>query len=158
MSNNEQSNKTISFNWGSGIMVAIILFIITTLSVVAYLVSLDYHVVAENYYEKAEKYQQHIDRVEQASAMDQPVEITLAADKRSLTITFPSSVSVDDITGSIKLYRPSDSSLDRNLKLALNTNHTQHIETKRLIAGKWIVKLQWSSDNEKYYTQKDIFL
>ena len=158
MNNEDQSNRRIHFNWGTAITGAIILFIVTTLSVVAYLVSLDYYVVDKNYYEKAERYQQHIEQVEQASAMVEPVQIKLGGDKKMMTIAFPASVSVDDINGTVQLYRPSDSSLDRTLKLSLDDNRVQHIATGELISGKWIVKIQWAEASKKYFTQKDIFL
>ena len=158
MNKEQQNTQPSRFNWGTGLAVAITLFVFTTLGVVGYLISLDFHVVAENYYEQAENYQQHIDRVEQSSELEEPVKIGLSADKKTVAITFPESEYVKGITGTVELYRPSDSSLDRVLKLDLNENRTQHIDAAKLLKGKWTVKLNWSLGSKEYYTQQNVFL
>ncbi len=49
------------FNWGTGIFLAVTLFVIATLSVVSYLISLDFYLVSNDHYEQGVEYQETID-------------------------------------------------------------------------------------------------
>ncbi len=156
-SSNEKSGG-FSWDWGKGLTVAILLFIITTLSVVGYIISLDYHMVTENHYEKAVNYQDHIDRVEQAGSMDRPVEIKLLREEQVVRLQFPNTLALDNLEGTVELYRPNDSSLDQKIDLALDRNGVQEINGHNLAKGKWLVKVSWSAEGKNYYKQESIFL
>lgn len=156
--NNDSQPQSSGFNWGKGLTVAIVLFICSTLGVVGYIVSLDYHMVTENHYEKAVNYQQHIERLEQASAMKKPVEIELLRKDQRIEIRFPSSLKGNILSGTIELYRPNDSSKDRKIQLILDQSGIQQIEAQNLAKGKWLVKVNWSSENKNYYKQQSIFI
>ena len=147
-----------SWDWGKGLTLAILLFITATLSVVGYIISLDYHMVTENHYEKAVNYQDHIDRVEETENMSRPVEIELSRTQQVVRLQFPNTMSFDNLKGTVELYRPSDSSLDKMMDLALDTNGFQEISSHELAKGKWLVNVSWSSEGKKYYTQQSIFL
>lgn len=158
--NKEHKSDGFKWDWGKGLTVAIVLFIVTTLSVVGYIVSLDYHMVTENHYEKAENYQEHIDRIEQTGKLAEPVEIEILRKNRVVQVRFPKSISGknSNLNGTIELYRPSDSSLDRNMELLLDSDGVQNIESQNLAPGKWIVKVRWSAGSKNYYKQESIFL
>ena len=160
MDKKSQNDQTggFSWDWGKGLTVAILLFITATLSVVGYIISLDYHMVTENHYEKAVNYQEHIDRVEQAENMSHPVEIELFPGEQVLRLQFPDTISFENLNGTIELYRPSDSSLDQKMDLALDKNGVQKINSHQLAKGKWLVKVSWSSEGKSYYKQESIFL
>lgn len=146
------------FNWGKGLAVVIVLFICTTLGIVGYLVSLDYHMVTKNHYEKAVKYQDHIDRVERARAMEEPVGIKLLRSEGEIEIRFPSALTKSELSGTVELYRPSDPSLDRRINLLLNEKGILRIPAGELAKGKWLVKVSWTSGEKSYYKQANIFL
>jgi len=146
------------WNWGKGITLVIILFIVATLSVVGYIVSLDYDMVTQNHYEKAVNYQEHINRVERADNMSSPVEIKLIPETKMVQLRFPEFFNDKKLTGTVKLYRPDDSSLDQKTKLLLDENGVQNIPGSDLAKGKWLIKLNWSFDGKKYFTQESIFL
>lgn len=158
--NGEHKRDGINWDWGKGLTLAIVLFVVTTLSVVGYIVSLDYHMVTENHYEKAENYQEHIDRIEQTGKMADPVEIEILRENQIVQVRFPKSISsaTGTLKGTVELYRPSNSSLDRNMELLLNRDGIQNIEGQNLAPGKWIVKVKWSADGKNYYKQESIFL
>ena len=155
--NKEQQQKH-GFNWGNGITIAIVVFICATLSVVAYIVSLDYHMVTGDHYQEAENYQDHIERLEQTSTLEKPVEIELLNQDREIEIRFPLSQFDASVIGMIELYRPSNSSMDRQVQLNLNQDGTQRIKAYELAKGKWLVKVSWTSGEHNYYSQKSIFL
>lgn len=158
MEKNTSNTESSGFNWGKGITLVIVLFIIATLTVVAFIISLDYHMVTDNHYEKAENYQEHIDRVEQAGALEEPVEINYMGQEQLLQIRFPESLSDSEPRGTIELYRPNDASKDQKITLQLDGNGTQNIPGHNLLKGKWIVKVTWSTGPKSYYHQKSIFL
>ena len=151
-----KKNKRIS--WGTGIAVAVILFISSTLGMVGYIVSLDYQMVSPNYYERAENYQQHIDRVKHSKALHKPVKIKLSNDKQRIGIYFPSSFTHNDINGKVELYRPGNASLDQEIDLLPDRENAQKIATANLSRGKWLVKITWTSGGKNYYQEKRIFL
>lgn len=149
-------NQNTGFNWGKGLFVVIVLFIGATLGIVGFLVSLDYEMVTDNHYEKAVTYQDHIEQVEHASALSDPVDIQL--DNELIQIRFPSALIGKNPTGTIRLYRPSNSDLDRQWELALDGQGIQKIPAKELARGKWLVKVRWKADSTSYYKEKGIFL
>jgi len=58
--------------------------------------------------------------------------------------------------GRIQLYRPSDARLDRDLPLALDVNGLQRLDAKRLHAGPWNIRVQWSVDGEEFFLSRSI--
>lgn len=146
------------FNWGTGITAVIILFVTGTLSVVAFLVSLDFEMVTENHYEKAVNYQEHINRVEHASMLDTPVEIRFVEKDNKIEIQFPHSLHFSDLEGEVLLYRPSNSDLDQKLALSLNADGMQQISAENMQKGKWEVKINWSNRDGNFFSEKQLFL
>jgi nitrogen fixation protein FixH len=158
MEKNSQTSNSTGFNWGKGIALVIVLFVVATLSVVGFILGLDYHMVTENHYEKAENYQQHIERLEQTGTLEKPVEIFYSRQNELIQIRFPDSFSANELKGTVELYRPNDSSKDQLLELRINTSGIQNISGKNLHQGKWIVKVSWSSGSQNYYLQESIFI
>lgn len=154
MSNETQQSR---FNWGTGLTIVIVLFVCTTLSIVAFLVSLDYEMVTEKHYKKATNYQQHIERVEHTAALSNPVEIELLQENNVVEVRFPAEIAKANPQGTIELYRPSDSSLDQKIALAVDEAGKQRISTANLAKGKWLVKVSWTADSTSYFKEENIF-
>lgn len=155
---NKSRSDTSGFNWGTGIFIAVALFVTATLSVVGYLVSLEYHLVSDRHYEEAVSYQDHINRVERTERLKQPVNIRVVPDEASIQVDFSRLSDHSDLKGTIELYRPSDSSLDQKTDLLLDENGSQLIPVQDMAKGKWLVKITWSSEDGNYFTQESIFL
>ncbi|NGP88807.1 FixH family protein [Fodinibius halophilus] len=154
----DQEQKSSGFNWGNGLTVVIVLFVCATLSIVGFLITLDYEMVTENHYEEAVNYQEHIDQVEQAQNMENPVTIALSEDNKNIEVTFPSSLANKPLNGTIKLYRPSDSSLDKTVALNLDEKGVQQLATTNLPDGKWLIKVSWNAAEKDFFTEKTIFI
>ncbi|MDZ7694919.1 MAG: FixH family protein [Balneolaceae bacterium] len=152
-----ENNKDGFWNWGKGLAIVISLFVVTTLSVVFYLVSLDYYMVNENHYEQAVKYQQQINRIEHTTALDESVSIR-QLENQNIEIQFPDSLAALQPKGIVKLYRPSDSNLDRSFKLDLDVEGRQLIPGADLQKGKWMVQITWQSENKEYFQEAAVFL
>lgn len=154
-----QNTNSSGFNWGKGIAIVFVLFVVATLSIVGFIMGLDYHMVTENHYQKAENYQQHIERIEQTGSLEKPVEITFLQQEQLIQIRFPDKFTEEEgLRGSVELYRPSDSSKDKVLELRLNPSGLQSISGRDLEKGKWIVKVTWNSSSGSFYQERSIFL
>lgn len=154
----EQNNSTKKrLSWGTGLTVAIVLFMIATLSMVFFAVSLDYHMVADDYYQQAEQYQQHINRVEEAGSLENPLQIEYQSSSQAIHLQFPVSGLTDPVTGSVELYRPNDSSLDRSFELKPDENGIQQIPVANFARGRWLVKVNWSSGDRDFFEEASLF-
>lgn len=144
-------------NWGNGIALVITVFVICTLSVVSYLISLDFFLVSNEHYEEGVEYQQTIDERKRSSDLEDPVVIIFDEKVEALRIVFPNEF-VGKAQGDIKLYRPNNPELDETLPLSVNANGIQLISTSKLEKGKWILKIQWNADKQSYLEEKVVII
>ena len=140
------------FNWGTGIVVAFVLFI----SLILYFViktsadsTYEYDLVTEDYYKEELKYQEKIDKLTNSKSLKNNLFIEKLAE--GIFIKFPKEFEHKDIQGIVYLYRPSNQSLDREIPLSLS-NSTLHIPNKVLVDGRWDIHVEWSYKDIKYLT------
>ena len=146
------------FNWGTGITLAIVVFVLATLSTVSYLISLEFYLVSENHYEEGVEYQETIDGIQNARELDTPPLILFDEPTVSIKITFPEKLRSDSLNGSIRFYRPNDSSKDRRFKLQLDEEGKQAIPVSDFEEGRWKLTLTWQQDSLTYIDEKNIFI
>lgn len=146
------------FNWGSGITIAIVVFVLATLSTVSYLISLEFYLVSEDHYEDGVQYQETIDGIQRAKNLETPVLILFDEPTVSIKITFPQALITDSLSGNVTFYRPNDSNQDRRYKLQLDENGRQSIPVSDFEDGRWKMTLEWKSDSLTYIDQKNIFI
>ncbi|WP_020402636.1 FixH family protein [Gracilimonas tropica] len=145
-------------NWGSGITIAIVVFVLATLSTVSYLISLEFYLVSEDHYEQGVEYQQTIEGIQNARNLDTPVLILFDEPTVSIKITFPKKLRSDSLDGTIRFYRPNDSSLDRTYPLHLDGDGRQSIPVSDFEEGRWKLTLTWQQDTLTYIDEKNIFI
>lgn len=146
------------FNWGTGIVLAVTLFIIATLSVVSYIISLDFYLVSSNHYEQGVEYQQTIDNKQRAENLDNPVVVLFDEGSTSIKLIFPEEILSDSLSGSVTFYRPNDPELDKKYNLRLNTEGLQTIPVIDFEKGRWRLTVEWESDSLTYLEEKNIFI
>jgi hypothetical protein len=142
------------FNWGTGILIGIITFIIITITMVIIFMTQDVSLVADNYYEKSLSYQEEIDKQNRTNLLDDQVKINFNEDV--IDVLFPSEYLNKNISGVIYFYRPSNSHLDFKLELDLNIEGNQKISVAKLEKGFWRLKLNWGMDGNGYYNERAI--
>ena len=152
-----EKNKK-KFNWGTGLFLTVTVFIIGTLSVVSYLISLDFYMVNDNHYEEAVNYQQTIDSRQRAENLENKVVMLFDEEKVALKVIFPEEMVNASLSGTIEFYRPNDSGMDRIAKLKLDENRTQMIPMSDFTKGKWVMKLSWEADSLSYLEEKTILI
>lgn len=146
------------FNWGTGIFLAVTLFVIATLSVVSYLISLDFYLVSKDHYEQGVEYQETIDGQQRVKNLDNPVLVLFDEPSVSIKITFPKELRSDSLSGSVTFYRPNDSELDRKFKLQIDEDGRQTIPVSDFEKGRWKLTLEWKQDSLVYIDEKNIFI
>jgi hypothetical protein len=148
-------NKS-KFNWGTGILITIIVFMIITIGTVIFLMNKDVDLVASDYYNKGIQHQDQIDRVNRTNAMDENVLINL--ENSFVRLIFPKSYAQKSLSGTIQFYRPSDSKKDFALAISIDTSAQQLIPTQNLSKGYWKVKLNWTEDSVEYYKESSFVI
>lgn len=147
-----------NFNWGKGIFIAVTLFIIGTLSVVSYLISLDFYLVNNNHYEEGVEYQQTIDSKERTAQLAEKVVILFDEERVALKLVFPDTVMASAVEGSIHLYRPNDSAKDLSLPIEFDKGNTHVIPMERMDKGKWVLTINWKMNDLEYMEEKVVII
>ena len=142
------------FNWGTGIAVFYILFMVVLVSVVIKTKSYDHSLVMNNYYEEDLKYQQQYDKLANTQAMDTPVLINQQPDK--VTIQFPKEM--EDVNGEVWMFRPSNAKQDFRLPIQVSGENVMEIPTGSMSQGRWKIKVDWQSSSKKFYKEETIVL
>lgn len=143
-------------NWGTAIVISFIAFISFILFFVIKM-SLDSHanhdLVTEEYYKAELGYQKEIDA--ELNAKVNEVTLTVQKNENGLLITFPKNLEYKNISGIVSLYRPSNKHLDLDLALNLS-NSNLLIPDKRLLDGRWDIKVFWEYQNQKYMHKQSL--
>lgn len=143
-------------NWGTGIVLAIIGFIAFILYFVISMSvnnKYDHDLVTEEYYKAELEYQKDIDKMNNARAL--ATNISYSKTTEGLLINFPEDLQVEDITGKVFLYRPSNKQLDFETSISLSKPHLLIPDT-RLVDGRWNIKIDWQYKGKSYLFKESI--
>ena len=140
-------------NWGNRLILVFIVFagFMAFLAYRANHVNID--LVNENYYKDELKYQDNIDGSKRVKALSSVV--TLHQDEKFITVQFPEEIKKSGAKGTMLFYCASDANKDRNIDIKLDTAAQQQIELSKFSPGNYVVKFDWLTNNEKYYTEKN---
>jgi len=139
------------FNWGHGITLFYICFVAVVITALVASFSVDHSLVVDDYYAQDLSYQSQYDKA-QNSLKSQNVRINNDKIAQALTIDFDNSSRVE---GNVEFYRPSDKSKDFNVELK---EKLTTIPTGDLLAGKWILKIDWKENGKSYYKEELIYI
>jgi len=138
-------------DWGKGILLSIIGFVILIMTMVVISVRMDgIELVTDNYYEAEINYQDRIDQQSSALRLNRTV-ITYNSAEKNLLLDLPTGVN-----GKIQLFRPSDSSLDREILVSVLDSNRTSVPLDELKSGYWKVQLSWTEDGKNFYEEKKI--
>jgi len=144
------------FSWGTGIVLAfigfmgfIMFFVIKANTDKKY----DHDLVTEDYYIKELDFQNDIDKQNNAKTLSENISWTKT--DKGLVIIFPEQLLTNNISGKVFLYRPSNKQLDFELPISLS-DHNLLIPDKRLLDGRWNIKVDWQYNGKSYLFKKEI--
>lgn len=144
-------------DWGKGITIVIILFLIITIGqVLAIHYFIDYDLVEEEYYEAEINYQDQIKKINRTKSLHEQVVVKLRG--QALELTFPSGIDGERISGMVQYYKPSDDLQDKIQKIILNDENRMFIDTKELSTGYWKIKIDWSVNEVQYYSEESMMV
>ncbi len=148
--------KKIKWNWGTGILLSIIVFMAILVSIVYVFMNQDVDLVTKDYYSKELKYQDRINKINNTTELGKEIDILFR--DNIVSLTFPDSVFDKKASGTIYFYRPSGSKKDFTVPLAVLNNNTQLVNTASLEKGLWRVKVEWGMGGKDFYTEKSIII
>ncbi len=143
-------------NWGTSIVIAFIAFIGFILFFVIRMATenrAQHDLVTEEYYRAELGYQKEIDA--EKNALDDGLQLRVQKSADGLKITFPTTLNIETIKGTVSLYRPSNKHLDFDLPVSLSSAHLL-VPDKRLLDGRWDIKIAWEYAGKQYLHKESL--
>jgi len=145
-------------NWGTGIVIAIALFMAFILYFVIKVQSdskYDNELVVEEYYKHDAKFGDEMERVQNAEDLSQKPIIKNTSD--GITIIFPDVFVPKDIKGAVNFYRSSNKKFDFEVPISLSGS-SLNIPKKRLLGGRWEINMEWQYHGKQYLTKQTLYI
>jgi nitrogen fixation protein FixH len=149
--------KAKRINWGTGIVIAFVLFI----SFILYFIikvqanpKYDHEMVVEEYYKNDAKYGDEMIRIK--NAMDLKHKPTITASFNGVSIVFPDEFVFKDVKGNVTFYRPSDKKFDFSVPISLS-NSKLYIPKEKLLVGRWDINMEWQYHGKSYLTKEVVY-
>jgi FixH. len=143
----------IKFNWNTGIILSLVVFIIFISYIAFFFPHVESQLVTDKYYEEEMKYQEIIN--EKKNVLNLPKKITVLILNYGIEIIFPAIN--NDIHGIFTLFRYSSKDLDftHTFKILKSYKKILFIPKKFLKKGYYKLIIRWKAD-KKYFFEKDI--
>ena len=141
------------FNWGTGVFIFLILFLLACAAFIIFAFQQDVNLVHKDYYEQGVDYSEQMKVNARSTAYANSFKVS--NQDENLLITISESLASKMDSGTILLYRPSDSK--RDVLLSLEPHSTQAVFSKSdLIHGRYILKFYWYSGGLKYEVNRPV--
>ncbi|MTG98150.1 MULTISPECIES: FixH family protein [Myroides] len=140
------------FNFGTGIVIAMGIFMIFILQYVIRVQldsKYDNQLVTENYYQQEIEVDGKAERELNAKKLKTPLKLSITDDKEILVV-FPKEFDYSNIKGKISLYRPSDQTLDFDIPISLSSSNLLIPNTKLGSGGRWDISIEWEYKGTSY--------
>jgi len=142
-------------NWGSGIAIFYIAFVVAILTFVVWVSQFKPDMVTDDYYAEEQVYQQVIDKKNNTNQLEGNVVVD--ANVSSINVSLPVGLAEHAVEGVLFLYRQSDKDLDMKFNFA-GDELMYTFNSDKIIAGNWTVKLSWNSEGKDYFYEKKIMV
>ena len=141
------------FNWGTGILIFLILFLLASAGIIIFSLTQEVNLVHKDYYEKGVDHTEQMRIAERSAPFENALQVGYSDEM--VRITFEASVSARIDSGTVLLYRPSSSRDDLSFSLE---SRSQGIEIPKngLLKGRYILKFTWYAGGLKYSLDKPI--
>ena len=141
------------FNWGTGLAIWLIIFVIAILTFVTFAFNQDVNLVNKEYYQKGV----HFDdvRLERERGKSQEKNFSVSQEGENVSLRFDKTYFSTIKNAEVQFYRPSDRRED--LQISFNNNLLIVSKTK-LFKGRYQLNISWEKDGKKYTLQKYFFL
>ena len=137
-------------NWGTGIVIAFIVFIGFILFLIMLMMTDDkfnHELVTEEYYKKGTYFQEEIDAEKNSQNLSESIIITKST--KGILLVFPKDLEYSKIEGTIFFYRPSNENLDFKMPIVPSGNQLL-IPDSQLVEGRWDISVNWEYEGVNY--------
>ena len=141
-------------SWGYKITFLYLGFVAMILTLVFMSLQQDIHLVTENYYEKEHDFTKQVQNSFNSASLETPLQMDYQAKAKVFQLQFPQGF--EGIEGTIQFYRPSDAKEDFEVKIEVDGQNLQQIDTKDLIAGLWKINVNWSAGGKEVFDEKQL--
>lgn len=143
------------FNWGLKITLVYGVFVIGIMFMVFLSSKQNRDLVSDNYYAEELAYQKIIDQSSKTASLQSTIEVSTTGN--AIQVALPKEFDHASISGNWTLYYAANQ--EKDIKGSFQTSAAAFsIEIPTDAKGNYLLKLQWQSDKEEYYFEKNIFL
>ncbi len=146
----------IKWNWGTGLVVGIVLFMSFILIMVYNMVQVDFDLVEDDYYPQAIVYQNKIEKRQAAEALSKPVLIQQTKD--SVRVAFQDFFNPMELKANIWFYRPSLEDKDIQLTVEPSNSRIVRLPKSNFIPGHYTVKIDYQHLGVSYYQETKVYI
>ena len=140
----------IHWNWGTKLLIAIIIFM-SFIFVLVYLSAKNQiDLVEKDYYPKGLKYQDRINEMQNAETFKD----SFLIEKINQQVVISYSILRAD-SGSIYFFRPSDKTLDITYNFKPDSTGIIRLDSDQFTKGKYLVKVFWKESGKGFYLEKN---
>lgn len=136
-------------------------FALAITAITAFIVFVQRHpeeLVRSDYYEQEIRFQRDIDSRNRATRHPATIELAQNTAGGEIVVTLPVEHLRQSPAGLIRLYRPSDSAQDREVRLATGPDGVQRLDVRTLPSGLWKVRVQWTVDGVEYVADRPVVI
>lgn len=143
------------WHWGHSVAAVYTVFAASTVGFVVFAMEQRVDLVSTDYYEQSIVLDARRAAEANARALGTEFSIAPAADGRTVTVHWPGAATAG-ATGTLTLYRPSDSTADRQTTMAPDAQGTQSVSLAGLAAGRWMVQVKWAVGDRAFYAEREV--
>ncbi|MEX2350609.1 MAG: FixH family protein [Flavobacteriaceae bacterium] len=143
-------------NWGTGIVIAIGLFMAFILYFVITMMTnsdYDHDLVIEDYYKQEIGFQDELDARNNAAQLEKNIRIEQSPE--GVKIVFPKEYAEQVTEGKVMFYRVNQKKLDFEKPLSF-TENTMFIPAGEIVSGRWDLSVYWNMNGEDYTVKEKI--
>lgn len=145
------------FNWGTGIFVFLVVFLVACGIFIYFAMSQQVNLVHKDYYEKGVDYSEQMKVNERSKPYLNSIKTSNTNDYFIVTTDDLLVAKIDSVT--VLMFRPSDKTKDisSSYKIGDKTVKQQFkFDKKALLSGRYILKFSWYMNGEKYEVNQPV--
>lgn len=134
-------------NWGQGIALFILAFVIFMGTMVYMSVNEDFYLVTENYYTEGINYDKVQVKLENVKELKNKINISQQSNE--IKVIMPNEIK----GGKVHFFRPSNGTLDFKVEFV---DREFYVDKSKILKGKWILKFDWTDGDKEFYIEESI--
>ena len=139
------------FNWGTGIALLYIGFVVGILTLVTMSMNQRVDLVAEDYYAQELGFQGKMDKIARANELAEPLRWEVR--DGDVFIQYPTDFIASDLSGIVHFYCPANNQKDTKIKVLANDTHQQRIPLSDLQPGRYLIQIDWKNGETTYWNE-----